>query len=388
MKNKAVDPPPLPVFETASHQEMRTYCKKLIQHLKRIANSPALIKAQKQTMQNTIQEIKETLRAHPLNEDLVHIIKKTSRRILPLGAHAIDNGVQLAVFSQYATRVWLMIFDTPNAVTPHREYELTPEKNRTGYIWHIHISPAKLGHYYLYRMDGPTPSFNPKQWLLDPYTLSISGASTWGDPFNLQPGQHPLQGSVFPKNTIIENTFNWENVQRPNIPFEKMIIYETHLRGYTIDPSANVEHPGTYKGFIEKIPYLKNLGVTTIELLPIQEFNEMEFYLEHTNRTPLLNFWGYSTLAFFAPNGRYAAVYGQQIQECKALIKALHQAGLEVILDVVFNHTAEGGHKGPTSSFRGIDDGVYYLKKIMGKNIGTTLDAEILLTVTTRLFVI
>ncbi len=287
---------------------------------------------------------------------------------VPYGAHPAKKGVQFTLFSRHASRVWLMLFNDPNASTPDEEYELTPEKNRIGDIWHIHLQTAREGQFYAYRMEGKAPPgevnfFNPNQWLLDPYALAISGSPTWADPFNLQPGKPPKNGPLFPKGVIVRNEFDWEEDKTPRIPLAETIIYETHLRGFTVHPSAGSKHPGTYRGLMDKIPYLRDLGITAVELLPIQEFNEMEYYLENTGRKNLRNYWGYSTLAFFAPNGRYAhkGVYGSQVREFKELVIALHKAGLEVILDVVFNHTAEAGDGGPIYSFRGIDNSVFYI---------------------------
>ncbi|MBU0676805.1 MAG: glycogen debranching protein GlgX [Verrucomicrobia bacterium] len=293
----------------------------------------------------------------------------------PYGAHVVEEGVQFTLFSRHATRVWLMLFDAPDAAAPDQEYELTVENNRIGDVWHIHVKDAREGQYYLYRMDGVNPGsklhcYNPDQWLLDPYALAVSGAPKWGSTWDLKAGKHPKNGAKFPKGVIIRDDYDWAGDHTPRIPLEDAVIYETHVRGFTVHPSARVKHPGTYRGLIEKIPYIRDLGVTSVELLPLQEFNEMEYYVEKTNRTNLRNFWGYSTLAFFAPNGRYAAdgVHGQQVREFKEMVKAMHAAGMEVILDVVFNHTAEGGDGGPTYSFRGIDNSIYYMMENDGQH--------------------
>ncbi len=287
---------------------------------------------------------------------------------IPYGAHLVDQGVHFTLFSRHATRVWLMLFDAPDAAAPIAEYELSPDRNRIGDIWHIHVDDAREGQYYLYRMDGPNAGpdsafFNPEQWLLDPYALAVAGAPAWGDPNGFSPGRPLLNGPSFPKGVILRDLFDWSEDRTLRIPLKETIIYETHVRGYTVDPSSGVKHPGTYKGFIEKIPYLQDLGITAVEFLPIQEFNEMEYFMENMKRKHLRNYWGYSTLAFFAPNSRYAAGggLGRQVHEFKELVVALHKAGIEVILDVVFNHTAEGGDGGPTFSFRGIDNPIYYM---------------------------
>ena len=286
---------------------------------------------------------------------------------VPLGAQIVRDGVQFTIFSRHATRVWLMLFDDAEAGQPLHEYELTPEQHRIGDLWHKHVREAKAGYFYLYRMEGPSgPAgrfFDPEQWLLDPYALAVAGAPTWGDTEWTQPGVLPKNGARFPKCVIVRDEFDWSGDRMPHTPLSQTVIYEAHLRSFTARDNSEVRWPGTYAGFAEKIPYLLDLGVTAVEFLPLQEFNEMELHQENIGRRGLRNLWGYSTVAFFAPNGRYArdCVAGQQIAEFKELVLALHQAGIEVILDVVFNHTAEQGAGGPTYAFRGIDNDIYYL---------------------------
>lgn len=292
---------------------------------------------------------------------------------VPYGAHVVEDGVQFTLFSRHAKRVWLMLFDAPDATEPVEEFELTEEHNRIGDIWHVHIRTAWVGQYYLYRMEGTSPTghksfFDPEQWLLDPYAQAVARPEHWGSTRDIQPGRATRNGPHFPKAIIVRDEFDWADDRTLRIPLSETVIYETHLRGYTVHPSADVSVPGTYRGFQDKIPYLQRLGVNAVEFLPIQEFNEMEYYQENMKRKHLRNYWGYSTLAFFAPNGRYAGagVYGQQVKEFKKLVLALHRAGIEVIMDVVFNHTAEGGDGGPTYSFRGIDNSIYYLMNESG----------------------
>jgi len=294
---------------------------------------------------------------------------------VPYGAHVVEDGVQFTLFSRHAARVWLMLFDNPEASSPGAEYELTTLNNRIGDIWHIHVRNAKAGQYYVYRIEGTSlPGqknyYNPHQWLLDPYALAVSGQPRWGHTQHVHPGRHTHSGPAFPKGIIVRDDFDWSEDVTLNYPLHDSIIYETHLRGFTAHPSAGTKAPGTYDGFKEKIPYLRDMGITAVEFLPIQEFNEMEYFLENGRRSHLKNYWGYSTLAFFAPNGRYAnrGVYGQQLTEFKDLVIALHKAGIEVILDVVFNHTAEGGDGGPGYSFRGIDNYVYYMMDPEGRH--------------------
>ncbi len=287
---------------------------------------------------------------------------------VPFGAYADAEGVTFTLFSRHATRVWLMLFDTPDADKPDREIELSADRHRIGDIWHVRVPDARPGQFYLYRLDGTQPEgyhdrYHPRQWVLDPYAQAVAGSPTWGDPFGMQPGKFPRRGARFPKGVIVEDTFDWTGDAPPGTPLADSIIYEAHIRGYTVHPSSGVNHPGTYRGFMEKIPHLKELGVTAVEFLPIQEFDEMEYYHETSKRKALRNFWGYSTVNFFSPNARYAhdGVHGQQVREFKELVRALHKEGIEVILDIVFNHTAEGGARGPVYSFRGIDPTIYYM---------------------------
>jgi len=293
---------------------------------------------------------------------------------VPYGAQVLDKGVQFTIFSRHARRVWLMLFDGPADAQPTVEFELTPANNRIGDLWHIFIADARPGQFYLYRMEAPdtgpnTKFFDPKQWLLDPCALAVSGTTTFGEKSDGLSGPAPLNGAAFPKGVIIDDDFDWGDDQLPHIPMSETVFYETHVRGFTKHPSSGVEHPGTYRGLIEKIPYLQDLGVTAVELLPIHEFNEVEYLHGNDARSQLRNFWGYSTMSFFAPNARYAhaGVHGQQVTEFKEMVKAFHKAGIEIILDVVYNHTSEGGPSGPTCSFRGIDNSIYYMTNDKGE---------------------
>lgn len=216
---------------------------------------------------------------------------------VPYGAHVVPGGVQFTVFSRHATRVWLMLFDAPDAAHPSAEYELSPDTNRIGDIWHIHVPNARPGQFYAYRMEGRTPRgvanfYDPRQWLLDPYALAVSGPPAWGSRHGLTPGRPPKSGPLFPRGVIVRDDFDWSQDRTPRVPLAETIIYEAHLRGFTVHPSSGVKHPGTYRGFMEKIPYLLDLGITSVELLPIQEFNEMEYFLENGRRRDLHNYWG------------------------------------------------------------------------------------------------
>jgi glycogen operon protein len=305
----------------------------------------------------------------------------TPGRPMPLGATVTDTGTNFAIFSRHATRVWLMLFARPADGAPSHEFELDPAIHRTGDIWHIHLAGVQHGDLYLYRLDGPYEPeeghrFNRHKPLLDPYARALSGGFEWdlSQAFAYDPKSKKSDLSFsttthlagMPKCIVYgDDRFGWQGDRPLNRPLDETIIYETHVRSLTSHSSAGVGYPGTYMGLVEKIPYFKELGVTAIELLPIHVFDEWEFtrFNPQTGER-LRNYWGYNTLGFFAPMGHYSHLgsdRGQQVVAFKEMVRALHQAGLEVILDVVFNHTVEGNHLGPTFSFRGIDNSIYYL---------------------------
>lgn len=297
----------------------------------------------------------------------------------PFGTHLTEQGVNFAFFSRHAIRVRLELFDHPEDKTPTRFFDLDPIHNRTGDVWHIWLKDIKPGQLYGYRVDGeyqPNKGFryNFKKLLLDPYAKAICSLSHWDF--------HPALGydlstnqdlpsniddtDAMPKCIFTHDDFDWHEDQRLEYPWSKMLIYETHVRGLTIHPSANVKHPGTFRGVIEKIPYLKDLGITAIELIPVHEFNDCEVKaINPRTGKPLKNYWGYDPVAFLAPKATYSSSggMGQQVLEFKEMVLELHKAGIEVILDVVFNHTAEGDELGPTISFRGIDNVIFYMLK-------------------------
>ncbi|GAB4458829.1 MAG: glycogen debranching protein GlgX [Anaerolineae bacterium] len=300
---------------------------------------------------------------------------------LPYGASQTETGFNFAIFSRHATRVWLHLFTEPQANQPSHTFELEADTHRTGDIWHIHLAGVRHGQLYLYQMDGPyRPEeghrFNRHKPLLDPYAKAIASGFVWD--FRRSYGYDPTspdEDLSFSTTTNFggmpkciaygDDGFDWQGDRPLNRPYSETIIYETHVRSLTYHPSSTVEHPGTFWGVVEKIPYFKELGITAIELLPIHLFNEWEFTRRNpTTGEPLRNYWGYNTLAFFAPQNLYShypSTTGQQVIAFKEMVRELHKAGLEVILDVVFNHTVEGNHMGPTLSFRGIDNSIYYL---------------------------
>lgn len=295
---------------------------------------------------------------------------------LEQGAVVLRGGVNFTLYSRSATRVTLNLFDSENAKSPCGIVELDPRKNRTGDMWHVLVKGLGPGALYLYQVDGPyVPSegmrFNFNKYLLDP----CAKAFTQGSIFRSYRRQREmgLAGiengrlsdlSDFPKCVVVDDDdFDWQGDAPLNTPAEETIIYEAHLKGCTQSPTSGVADPGTYKALIEKIPYLKYLGVTAVELLPVFEFDENE----NDNINPrtgarLSNYWGYSTIGFFAPKASYAADKrpGGCVHEFKEMTRALHQAGIEVILDVVYNHTAEGNERGTTYMFRGLENSVYY----------------------------
>ena len=280
---------------------------------------------------------------------------------LPLGASVRRHGVNFAIFSKYATSCTLTLFE-PGATDPYVEFPLDPHANRTGQVWHVFVEGVDDGVQYGYRFDmqpNPAPQihrFDPAHVLLDPYALALSNGSTWGAH---KPGERPYRNSL-----IVDNHYDWEHDQPLNIPLVDSVIYELHVRSFTVHPSSGVAHPGTFAGIVEKIPYLKKLGVTAVELLPVNEFEESD-----TDRVnpftgePLRNLWGYQSTAFFAPICAYSSNRAdcEPVREFKQMVRSLHQAGIEIILDMVFNHTAEGDEHGPTWSFRGIDNSTYYI---------------------------
>lgn len=292
-----------------------------------------------------------------------------------LGATVTPQGINFAIFSRDATRVTICFFDGMNAKVPYALAELDSEKNRDGDIWCALIPDVKPGSLYLYRIDGPYEihrglRFDYSKYLLDPYAKALTHGSIYRHLEEIKadnifiPNKSPDEIEHFPKCVVIDdNAFDWEGDKPINRPLRESVIYETHLKGFTASGTSCVNFPGTYKGFIEKIPYLKNLGITAVELLPVFEFDEYE----NGNTNPkngkrLSNYWGYSTIGFFAPKESYCSerVPGSCVTEFKQLVKELHKAGIEVILDVVYNHTSEGNENGSTYEFKGIANDVFY----------------------------
>jgi glycogen operon protein len=298
---------------------------------------------------------------------------------LPLGVYGRGEGVNFAFFSRNASRVRLELFDHPEDAKAVRVIDLDTAHHRTGDVWHVWIEGIRPSQLYAYRVDGPYQPgdghrFNFNKLLLDPFATAITRMPMWefdsarGYDSSAPDGDSvPSQvddASAMPKCVFTQEDFQQHEDLRPRHSWAKTVIYETHVRGFTIHPSAGVAHPGTYRGLIEKIPYFQELGVTALELMPVQEFNEHHVTgINPQPGKPLGNYWGYDPVAFFAPKASYSSSggVGQQKLEFKEMVRALHGAGIEVLLDVVFNHTAEGNEKGPTLCFRGIDNTIFYM---------------------------
>lgn len=275
------------------------------------------------------------------------------------GACVASNGVSFTINSHGATRCTLLLFK-PQAPKPHARIPF-PDSYRIGDTYSMLVYDIKPDEFeYAFSFDGPyEPAkgllFNEENVLLDPYSRAVTGQRKWGE--------KPEGGKDFEyRARVVKSSFDWGNIKQLEQPFEDLVIYEIHVRGYTKDKSSGVSAPGTFAGLKDKIPYLKDLGINAVELMPIFEFDEMES-ARVVDGVQLYNYWGYNTVSFFAPNTSYAfnEEHNHEGDELKSLIKALKENGIEVILDVVFNHTAEGNEMGPCFSFKGIDNNVYYM---------------------------
>jgi glycogen operon protein len=300
----------------------------------------------------------------------------TGRRVLPgvaspLGATIQDGGVNFAVYSEGADRLELCLFDAPDGDA----VETVPFVERTGFVWHCFVAGLGAGQLYGLRAHGPYDPeaglrFNRAKLLIDPYARALAGALDWDAPlFGYAAGGPTLDLAMdarddargVPKCAVLDNGFDWEDDAPPRIAWNETLIYETHVKGFTmLKPEVPEELRGTYAGLAHPgaIDHLKYLGVTAVELLPVHAHVDGH----HLASKGLTNYWGYDTISFFVPHGAYAASRdtAEQVREFKGMVKALHRAGIEVILDVVYNHTSEGSHLGPTLSFRGLDNATYY----------------------------
>ena len=281
---------------------------------------------------------------------------------LPYGAIVHDDGVQFVVVSRSATAMRVLLYNDVEDRDPYEVIDFDRDLNRWGDIWSVFVPGMVAGQLYHFQADGP---FNPdigqrfdgRARLIDPYAKALAG--------HFLP---PTDGIIRPpKCVIIDDEFDWKGDRHLRRDLAQTIIYEAHVRGYTRSKTSGVAHPGTYLGLIEKIPYLKSLGITAIELMPVHEFPTNDCLGQKLERP---NFWGYDPMAFFAPHRGYAVSTepGAQVREFKEMVRAMHQAGIEVILDVVFNHTCEGNEHGPTVSFKGLENQVYYMLENGGKH--------------------
>jgi isoamylase len=317
----------------------------------------------------------------PLHEYLAEVGEHTAVRRgvpLPLGTHSSEGGVNFAFSSRHATRVRLELYDRSADATPVRSIDLDPSRNRTGDVWHVWVAGIPSGQLYGYRVDGPYEPHaglrcNFNKLLLDPFATAVSRVANWdfdaargydasAPQMDLVPSTVDNAGAT-PKCVFTHDDFDWGDDQPLRHPWPAVVIYEAHIRGLTIHPSSGVKHPGTYRGAIEKIPYLKALGVTAVEFMPVVEFNDQHVIgVDPQTGKPLRKYWGYDPVAFFAPKASYSSCgdLGQQKLEFKEMVMAFHDAGIEVILDVVLNHTAEANELGPTLCFRGIDNATFY----------------------------
>ncbi|HEX6961533.1 MAG TPA: glycogen debranching protein GlgX [Lacipirellula sp.] len=275
---------------------------------------------------------------------------------LPYGAILSEGGgVQFAVYSRSATAMRVLLYKKVSDADPYRVEHFNPATDRWGDIWSLFVPDVEAGALYHFQADGPyAPErghrFNKNARLIDPYARALAGNFMASDDGVIRP----------PKCVVVDDTFDWQGDRHLRRPMSESVIYEMHVKGFTRSPSSGVDQPGTYLGVIEKIPYLQKLGVTAVELMPVHEFPINDIRGKKLERP---NYWGYDSLAFFSPHRGYqfGTEPGGQVREFKEMVRALHAAGIEVILDVVFNHTAEGNHIGPVLSFKGLENRVYYM---------------------------
>ncbi len=297
---------------------------------------------------------------------------KTSRGLsIPLGVTELAEGINFVLLCRHGTSVQLILFPLEGS-EPFAEIDLDSRKIRTGDHWHVLVEGLPKIFRYGWRVDGPNDGinrFDPKWVLLDPAATALSNGETWGKPATEMMGKpgHPGTGR---RSLFIHRPYDWQEDVPLIIPLEDSIIYEVHVRGFTVHPSSMVAHPGTFLGLVEKIPYLKDLGITAVELLPVHEFDENDCpFTNPRTGEKNRNYWGYNTIAFSAPKAAYAATPADQnqVKEIRQMVSALNEAGIEVVLDVVFNHTGEGDQRGRTYSFRGLDNELYYMLNEKGE---------------------
>lgn len=281
----------------------------------------------------------------------------------PVGHKPGADGFNFSIFSHHATQVELLLFARADSAEPFQVIRLDPGINKSFFAWHVYVEALPAGTWYAWRIDGPNNTaqsglrFDPGKALLDPHALAVS-QMLWDRQAACEPGDNSARCM---RSMALRAEYDWEDDHRLERPFQTAIIYELHVGGFTRHGSSGVEHPGTFAGLIEKIPYLQALGITHVELLPIMAFDEQDVPLG-TAGLGLENYWGYSTHSFFSPHPGYCVTpeQGAHQREFRDLVKALHRAGIGIILDVVFNHTAESGADGPVINFKGLENGVFY----------------------------
>lgn len=312
-----------------------------------------------------------TIQPTPHDKRLQHRTTKSVEKgsPYPLGATLDPNGVNFAVYSKDAAEIYLLLFDSPGGEAT----DVIQLREREKFIWHARVNGLKPGQLYGYKARGEyRPEwglrFNECKALLDPYAKAVTGKFRNIDnlllAYDTRPGASDEipdtrdNTGIVPRGIVVDDAFDWDGVRTPGLSLEQLVIYEVHVKGFTAHPSSGVRSPGTYLGFIEKIPHLARLGVNAVEFLPVHEHYVDDFLIGRG----LTNYWGYNSIGFFAPESSYAEgkTPGCQVAEFKTLVRELHRAGLKVILDVVYNHTGEGSELGPTMSFRGLDNRSYY----------------------------
>jgi isoamylase len=290
----------------------------------------------------------------------------------PRGASLRKDGVNFTIYSRFAREIFLLLFDSPQG----EPTDIININHRAGNVWHVYVHGIKAGQLYGYKVDGEyNPSqamrFNKYKLLIDPYAKALTGKAENRDnllfAYDIQSEQKDLamdcrdNTHIVPKSIVVDDNFDWQDDKPPCIPEKELIIYEVHLKGFTAHPSSAVEHAGTYLGFIEKIPYLKELGINAVELLPIHE----HYSSDQLRNNNLKEYWGYNSIGYFSPEFSYSTQrrIGSQVEEFKTLVRELHKANIEVILDVVYNHTGEGSELGPTLNLKGLDNSTFYALK-------------------------
>jgi isoamylase len=292
------------------------------------------------------------------------VLKVENGRTHPLGATLDANGVNFSLWSEHGTGCELLLFRHHDDPEPYQTIKLDTKFNKTFQFWHVYVRGLKAGAYYAFRIDGPWDlaaghRFNRNKVIIDPYAKATnktlwSRGDACGAADNVRTSQRCL---------VVDETYDWEGDKPLNRRMSETIIYEMHVGGFTKSATSGVSHPGTFAGLVEKIPYLKTLGVTAVELLPVFDFDPNEIDKPNPTGGPhLTNYWGYSTVSYFAPHSAYCVepTAGTHQREFRDMVKALHKAGIEVILDVVFNHTSEGNHEGPTINFKALGNATYY----------------------------